>query len=346
MIVRQFLLWARTAPDEARARATSALARAYLRSDIGAADRAEMEAAFPLLAQDPSPGVRLALAMELARHPLVPADIVKTLAAIEGEPGALVLALSPVLNAAELIDFAEGGDVTKRLAIASRPALPAEVAAVLAETGDARACLALVRNEGADLPGFALGRIVARFGHVPTMREALLARADLPAAAHQALIRAVAGLLSHFVAERHWLPPGEAARVAREACDSAAVASVERGGDVRELVEDMKRRGQLTPALALRALLCGQTRMFIEMVSVLSGVPTDRVAAMIAERSGRSFRLLYDRLGLPRGAYVAFRTALDARPFGQFASRGRAGLRRAQRSRQIWRHRRSRHARL
>lgn len=312
MIVRQFLLWARTAPDEARAKATSALARSYLRSDLGADDRAEMEAAFPVIARDPSPQVRLALAMALARHPLVPADIVLMLAAMDGEPGAVVLAVSPVPNPAELIEFCESGDATKCLAIASRVGLPAEVAAAVAETADARACLALIRNDSADLPGFALGRIVARFSHVPAMRDALLARPDLPAAAHQALIRAVAGMLSNFVAERQWLSPGEAARVAREACDQEAVASAQRGAaDVRELVEDMKRRGQLTPALALRALLSGQMRMFIEMVSVLSGVPTDRVAAMIADRSGSTFRLLYDRLGLPRGAYVAFRTALE-----------------------------------
>ncbi|MCS0501883.1 DUF2336 domain-containing protein [Ancylobacter mangrovi] len=312
MIVRQFLLWARTAPDAARAKAISALARAYTSADLGAADRAALETALPLLAADPSPDVRLALASALSRHPLVPVDIVLTLAELDGEAGQVMLTHSPVLNTRELIEFCESGDAVRQAAIASREGLPAPVAAALAETGHAEACLALVRNVSADIPGFALGRIVVRHGHVGTIREALLARPDLPAAAHQAVIRAVAGTLSSFVAQRQWLEPDVAARVVREACDSAAVETAGReGADVRALVEILKSQGELTPALALRSLLSGQVRMFLETVSVLSGLPTDRIAALAADRSGDAFRVLYNRIGLPAGAYLAFRTALE-----------------------------------
>jgi hypothetical protein len=45
MIVRQFLQWMRTAPAAERGDATSALARAYLYSDLGPDDRAATEGA-------------------------------------------------------------------------------------------------------------------------------------------------------------------------------------------------------------------------------------------------------------------------------------------------------------
>ncbi|MDQ0513357.1 DUF2336 domain-containing protein [Ancylobacter amanitiformis] len=316
MIVRQFLQWAQTAPDEARAKATAALAQVYLRSDIGAVDRAEIEAVLPLLAADISPVVRAALAGALSRHPLVPAHVVMMLADLDGAPGEEMLAESPVLNEDELIGFAIAGNDARRAAIASRTRLPAAVAAVLAEVGDSRACLMLVLNAGADVPGFALGRIVSRFGHVSEMREALLERPGLPPAAHQALIRVVAGALSSFVSERRWLSPADAAHAAGEACERETMGAAPRARvgatvDVRAVVEQLGRRGALTSGLALRALLSGQLRLFLEMVSVLSDLPTEQVAAMVADRSGRSFRTLYDRLGLPRGAYVAFRTALE-----------------------------------
>ena len=58
MIVRQFLQWVRTAPAAERAEATSALARAYLYSDLSPDDRAAAEGAMIMLLDDPSPLVR------------------------------------------------------------------------------------------------------------------------------------------------------------------------------------------------------------------------------------------------------------------------------------------------
>lgn len=73
MIVRRFLLWARTAPAEARAKGAAALAGAYLRSAMSPEDRREAETALISLVDDPSPLVRRALAEELAAAPQAPA---------------------------------------------------------------------------------------------------------------------------------------------------------------------------------------------------------------------------------------------------------------------------------
>ena len=55
MIVRQFLQWVRTAPAADRADATSALARAYLYSDLSKDDRIAAEGAMLVLLDDGSP---------------------------------------------------------------------------------------------------------------------------------------------------------------------------------------------------------------------------------------------------------------------------------------------------
>lgn len=312
MIVRQFLDWAQTAPEDARAKAVAALARAYVRPELGAAERAEIDDALPALVADRSPLVQLQLASALCRHPLVPADVALQLARLPGAAGTMMLEHSAVLNVRELIALCADGEVAKQQAIARRESLPAPVAALLAEVGDVDVVLALITNSTADVPGFALGHIVSRFGRVPELREALLGRPDLPAAAHQALIRVVAGALSAFVEERQWLSPQEAARLAREACDQATVtqASAADFSQTRALVQDLQAKGELTSALVLRSLLSGQMRLFLEAVSVLSGIAVDHVSALAADRSGEAFRVLYDRLGLPPGAFIAFRTAL------------------------------------
>ena len=65
MIVRQFLQWVRTAPAADRADATSALARAYLYSDLSKDDRIAAEGAMLMLLDDASPLVREALAQAM-----------------------------------------------------------------------------------------------------------------------------------------------------------------------------------------------------------------------------------------------------------------------------------------
>src|SRR5437773_1293016 len=116
MIVRQFLHWVRTAPAAERADATSALARAYLYSELTPDDRA-----------------------------------------------------------------------------------------AVAEVGAAEACLMLIENPQAAIATFSLDRMVARFGHLGAIREAMLAREHLPASTHQALVAKLSETLADFVAAREWL---------------------------------------------------------------------------------------------------------------------------------------------
>jgi len=80
MIVRQFLQWVRTASAAERAEATSALARAYLYSELSVDDRAACEGALIMSLDDPSPLVREALARALAFSECSPPAVVLGLA--------------------------------------------------------------------------------------------------------------------------------------------------------------------------------------------------------------------------------------------------------------------------
>ena len=60
MIVEQFIQWVTTAPPDKRAKATSALARAYLESNLSPDDFDAAEAAMTFLLDDPEDRVRFA----------------------------------------------------------------------------------------------------------------------------------------------------------------------------------------------------------------------------------------------------------------------------------------------
>ena len=87
-IVRRFLAWAQSADAAARAEAASALARAYLFSDLTAPVRAEATLAMNALLDDPSVLVRRALAEALCRSCEAPRALVLALAADEPEAAA------------------------------------------------------------------------------------------------------------------------------------------------------------------------------------------------------------------------------------------------------------------
>jgi uncharacterized protein (DUF2336 family) len=314
MIVRDFLQWVRTAPASERAEATSALARAYLYSDLSADDLAAAEGAMLMLLDDPSPLVRRALADALAASQSAPPAIVIALAADQPQIAAPVYALSPLFVDADLVDAVATGGAAVQTAIASRAALPCSVAAAIAEVGTAESCLLLVENPTADIAPLSIDRIVDRFGHLAAIREALLLRDDLPAATRQTLVIKLSETLAGFVAGRAWLDVDQAERIARDACEKATVtiAADTPESELRALIRHLCASGQLTAGLILRALLSGNIALFEEAMAELTDMPVARVSGLIHDRGSVGFRALFEKAQLPLSTYPAFKEAIEA----------------------------------
>lgn len=314
MIVRRFLLWARTANAEARASGAAALAGAYLRSGMVEEDRREAETALIALVDDPSPLVRRAIAEEVAASPRAPRTLILSLIADQSDVGALVLAHSPVLTEADLVDAAAIGDALAQRAIAQRPYLPASVAAALAEVGGHEALVVLAGNRTADIPDFSLERMFEREGEVGALREALLARADLPAGLRQSIAAKMSDALANFVSGCGWLTPERSARLARESTERVAVALAAGGedSDAPAIVECLRLHGRLTPGLMLRSLLSGEPALAEAAFATLAELPPGRVAALLRDRSGRGLKALYRKAGMPVALQPAFAAAVAA----------------------------------
>ena len=314
MIVRQFLQWVRHATPGERAEATSALARAYLHSDLSTDDLAAAEGAMIMLLDDPSPLVRRSMAEVFASAQKAPRVVVHALAADQPEVAAPVLARSPLLSEDDLVDLVATTHREAQVAIAGRAMLPRSVAAAIAEVGSAEACLVLLENPDAAVPPFSLDRIVERFGHLAPIRENLMARADLPMPTRQAVLSKLSQTLAGFVAARHWMGPEHAEYATREACEKATVALAAETPyeEVGELIVHLRKSGQLTAGMILRALLSGNVVLFEEALAELSGVPIDRVIGYIHDKNISGLRALYGKAGLPELAYPAFREAIAA----------------------------------
>src|SRR5262245_34906535 len=291
MIVRQFLQWVRQAPPGERAEATSALARAYLYSDLSSDDLAAAEGAMIMLLDDPSPLVRRALSEVFASCEQAPQVVVHALAADQPDVALPVLEFSPLLREDDLVDLIATGRAEAQIAVAKRCLLTRGAAAAMAEVGEADACLALLENVDADIPRFSIDRIIERFGHLAPIRENLLARGDLSTPMRQALISKLSQALAGFVTARQWLESEHAEFAAREACEKATVALAADTSydEVAALVRHLRQSGQLTAGMLLRALLSGNVVQFEEALAELSGISIDRVTAYIHDKTFQDF---------------------------------------------------------
>lgn len=314
MIVRQFLHWLRNAPPGERAEATSALARAYLYSDLSDTDRAAAEGAMIMLLDDPSPLVRQALAEVFAASEYAPPHVVHSLASDQPDISSPILERSPLFVDTDLVDAVATGEPARQVAIAGRIGLPASVSAAIAEVGCAESCLVLLENGDAEIASFSLDRIVERHGHLGVIRELLLARDDLSAPTRQALLAKLSQTLADFVASREWLSEDRARRVTKEACEKATIALAAESSDaeVRPLVRHLRASGQLNAGLVLRSLFSGNLTMVEEALADLADMPVSRVVGIMHDRRGAGFRALYDKAGLPASTYHVFCEALEA----------------------------------
>src|SRR5271169_3456836 len=267
-IVRRFLAFAQCAGPAERAEAASALARAYLHSDLAEPVRAEAQLAMTALLDDPSPLVRRALADALGSARNAPRPLILALAADQPDVAAAVLSRSPALTDADLVDCVAIGDAVARTAIARRPDLKPGAIAALAEIGQRDAVLALIGNREAAPTTGALTRMLARFGADAEVCEALLERPSLPAGLRAQIAVATASDLS--VAASRWLPRDQAISSIASSCPA---------DERTELVRSLRACGALTPALLLRSLLGGERDLFAEALAELSGLPLPRVAA-------------------------------------------------------------------
>lgn len=314
MIVRRFLLWARTATPGQRADAVSALARGYLYSDLSEQDRWEAETALTAMLDDPSPLVRHAIAEAMANAPEAPRHIIVALANDQTDIAAIVLSRSPLLSDSDLVDCAALGDEYSQTAIALRVRVPPAVSAALGEIAAASALVELLGNPGAEIPRSALVRILERFREIPQLREAMLARRDLPVEIRQSIAVAVADTLRLFVVERGWMNQERSERVIREAREKTTIAlSSQNDHDtVRSLIGHLRDTSQLTPALILRAIL-SRGLVFAEAAfAELTEMPVHRVSGLLQDRRGQGLRALYKKSGLPIGLQPAFEAALSA----------------------------------
>lgn len=325
MILRQFLSLTQNATPERRAEAAGTLTRSYLQGTLGPDAAWEAKTALLALLDDPAAAVRRALAQACADSDQAPRPLIVALASDQPDIACLVLARSPVLMDADLVDCVAMGCEETRAAVAGRSDLSKPVAAALAEVGDVPSLVALARNPLAAIGTTALMRMVERHGEDAELRQALLARSDLAIEVRHAIVALVAEQLSRFGQNAGWISSERGARAAREARDAAALALSDEAEEAQlvRLVAHLRGQEQLTAGLILRAILSLRLPFAEIALAELSGLSRARVAGLVLEPHGAGFAALHRRAGLPALLLPAIQAALSV---WRDANGGRNGM--------------------
>ncbi len=320
MIVRRFLLWARTATVTDRAAGVRMLAEAYCRSPMTEDDRRDAETAMLALLDDPSAMVRRALAEGLGAEQ-APRSVILGLAQDQADIAAIVLAVSPMLCEADLVDAAAVGDELMQSVIARRSDIEAPLAAALVEVACPAAVALLVGNPLAEIADVTLQRAADRLGDDPVVREALLERPDLPTCIRHQLALQVAASLSRWVGVCGLMSKERTERVMRESSEKVAVRLATRTlaspapvmeAELGGLIDQLRRSNLLTPGLILRSLLSGETALAEAALAHLAGVPLARAADILHDRRGGGVAALCRKAQLPAALVPAFVSAFAA----------------------------------
>jgi len=322
-ISADFFAFAREASASARAAGVSSLICDYLHMDLSDDEALEVESILAVLLDDPSPLVRRAMAEGLAHEADAPRHIILALASDQPEIAAIVLQYAPHFSDAELAEMALITSVGPQLAMARRVPVATSICAALTEAGAPCVLIELARNEKAQLSQAIMLRMLERAGEEGRLRDALMMRADAGPELRMRLLEHVSGALSTFLKQTGWLSPERTERMLREARERAIVEISAQADDVNSpihgaagaalsLVRHLRGQGQLTAALILRALLCGDRLMLAAALAELGERPLERVLAYLDHASGHAFAALYEKAGLPEAMLPVFIAVLGA----------------------------------
>jgi uncharacterized protein (DUF2336 family) len=314
MMVRSYLEWSLSASAQERAEAVGILADVYLDGELSPSERRDAEAALTLALDDPAPAIRRVLAQKLGASERTPRPIVAALIEDLPDIASVVIANSPVVTDAALVDLLALGDPMTQIAIAQRQLVSPGVCAALAKVASVEANILLIQNAGAEMTLPSLNRLLERFPDHSVLREVLLERGDLPVDIRMVLVKGVAEQLTGFVKDCGWLSDIRAGRLAQDCTESSAiaVASEAESDAMICLVRSLRSSGRLTPQLLLRSLLSGETRLLTASLAELAGVAHDKASGFVHARGGMGFRALYRKAGMPQRLEPAFEAALSA----------------------------------
>ncbi|KQX42475.1 hypothetical protein ASD04_00430 [Devosia sp. Root436] len=300
---QEFVSLSQSLDSEERGSAAHLSAIAYL-NHVGPADeQAALYAALIGFLDDPSVKVRAALAYGLLHSSEAPRPIMLALLHDSAVIARAILQYSPVLIDADLIGLIRTLDLPMLVAVAQRTTMSPRLAAAIMARGHDAVTLRLLRRRDIALGDALLSELATKRVDHAEMRGALLARADLPAAARLVLVHKVGEVLRGARIVKGAVAEERLNRILRDCGDTALSAIGERealredGGYISELVAS----DRVNTRILLHAVVTGHVMFFAACLAELAQTPREKVFGLLEHGSRAALNALLVRCGLGEG---------------------------------------------
>ncbi len=297
-----------------RAKTAEKLAEQFQSGKLSRNERILAEEIFRLMVKDAEKRVRLALSINLKHADGLSNDVAAMLAKDVSDDVAMpILQFSDALSEDDLIEIISSQSTNRQVIIAGRSDVTENIADILVASGNKKAVSALVENNVIDISERVLGKIIDKYGDVDNINSSLVHRAKLPVTIAERLVAKVSAKLQQYLVLNHNLSEKTASDLILQTREKATLSIISDGGeeDIELLVKQLLSKNNLTPSIILRALCIGDLKFFEFSLAALANVKFNNVRTLIYDGGALGLKSLYEKTGMPKQIYPAFRSAFD-----------------------------------
>ncbi|MCW9039854.1 MAG: DUF2336 domain-containing protein [Rhodospirillales bacterium] len=246
---------------------------------------------------------RALLAKRISKWPELTRDLAVQLANQEIDIAYPILVHSGILEDEDLVSVVKGRTEEHQLAIAIRQAISEPVSDALVQEGHPKVIAKLLANPNATISRATMEYLVDESRRVDEFREPILRRKDLPGELAQRMFLWVAAALREHILGRYPLDAGKVDDLLEQTVMDLILSPEEEQGSAdkaKELAEELKREGTITPDLLVELLEDGEVHLFTTMFVTLSGIREPLVKRIMTEVGGEGLAIACKGLGFTK----------------------------------------------
>jgi len=300
--------------DDSRAQAAGKVAEVFSSTDISDAERKIAEDIFRVMMKDAAARVRQALSESLKDNPDVPHDVALSLAKDVEEVALPMVEESVVLTDSDLVEIIRSSGEVLQTAVAGRGSVSEEVADALVDTGSENVVAKLVSNEGATISEQTFDRVLEDFKDSDAVKNPLSQRTELPISVAEKLVTMVSDNVRDVMMKKHEISGDVASELLIESREKATVSLLEGGKatqTIMELVDQLAKNNRLTPSLAIRALVTGDSTFFEAALARMADIPVANAYKLVHDKGQLGLQRLMQVAGIPDVFVPVARAALE-----------------------------------